>query len=154
MKRTVTILALTLFFTGIRVCLADSPQMGTWKLNEAKSKLAPGSTKNHTVIYEAAGDKVKVTVEGADSTGKTVRSEWTGKFDGRPYPVTGDPTSDMRSYRQINARTLTLTAKQGSKVTLTGRVVVSTDGKTRTVTTTATDAKGKKTNSTAVYDKQ
>lgn len=154
MKRTVTVLALTLFFTGIRVCLADSPQMGTWKLNEAKSKLAPGSTKNHTVTYEAAGDKVKVTVEGTDSSGKTVRSEWTGKFDGRPYPVTGDPTSDMRSYKQINARTLTLTARQGNKVTLTGRVVVSTDGKTRTVTTTATDAKGKKTNSTAVYDKQ
>ena len=154
MKRTITVLALTLFFTGIRVCLADSPQMGTWKLNEAKSKLAPGSTKNHTVTYEAAGDKVRVTVEGTDSTGKAVRSEWTGKFDGRPYPVTGDPTSDMRSYKQINARTLTLTAKQGNKVTLTGRVVVSTDGKTRTVTTTATDAKGKKTNSTAVYDKQ
>ena len=154
MKRTVTVLALILFFTGIRVCLADSPQMGTWKLNEAKSKLASGSTKNHTVTYEAAGDKVKVTVEGADSTGKAVRSEWTGKFDGRPYPVTGDPTSDMRSYKQINARTLTLTAKQGNKVTLTGRVIVSTDGKTRTVTTTATDAKGKKTNSTAVYDKQ
>ena len=134
--------------------MADSPQMGTWKLNEAKSKLAPGSTKNHTVTYEAAGDKVKVTVEGADSTGKTVRSEWTGKFDGKLYPVTGDPTSDMRSYRQINPRTLTLTAKQGNKVTLTGRVVVSADGKTRTVTTTATDAKGKKTNSTAVYDKQ
>lgn len=154
MKRTVTVLALTLFFTGIRVCLADSPQMGTWKLNEAKSKLAPGSTKNHTVTYEAAGDKVKVTVEGADPSGKALRSEWTGKFDGKLYPVTGDPTSDMRSYKQINDLTLTLTAKQGNKVTLTGRIVVSADGKTRTVTTTATDAKGKKTNSTAVYDKQ
>ena len=154
MKRTVIAFALTLLFSGIGVCLADNPQMGTWKLNEAKSKLSPGATKNHTVIYEAAGDNIKVTVEGTDSAGKAVRNEWTGKFDGKFYPVTGDPTSDTRSYKQVNDRTLTLTAKQGSKVTLTGRVVVSADGKTRTVTTTATDANGKKSTSTAVYDKQ
>jgi len=40
--------------------------MGTWKLNEAKSKLAPGVPKNTTVVYEAAGDNVKVTVDGTD----------------------------------------------------------------------------------------
>lgn len=154
MKRTVSVLALTLLFSGIGVCLADSPQMGTWKLNETKSKLAPGTTKNHTVIYAAAGDNIKITVEGTDPAGKAIRHEWTGKFDGKHYPVTGDPTSDTRSYKQINDRTLTFTAKQGSKVTLTGRVVVSADGKTRTVTTTATDANGKKSNSTVVYDKQ
>jgi hypothetical protein len=37
---------------------------------------------------------------------------------------------------------------------VTGRVAVSADGKTRTVTTSATDSKGKKISSTAVYDKQ
>ena len=154
MKRIVIVFALTLVLNGIGVCLADSPQMGTWKLNEAKSKLVPGTTKNHTVIYEAAGDSIKVIVEGTDPAGKAVRHEWTGKFDGKFNPVTGDPTSDTRSYKQINPRTLTFTAKQGSKVTLTGRVVVSADGKTRTVTTTATDATGKKAKSTVVYDKQ
>ena len=45
------------------VCLA-SPHMGTWKLNEAKSKFAPGSPKNHTVVYTAVGD---VTVDGVDA---------------------------------------------------------------------------------------
>lgn len=154
MKRTVIVLAMTLFFSGIAVCVADSPQMGTWKMNEAKSKLAPGSPKNHTVVYAAAGDSIKITVEGTDPTGKAIRHEWTGKFDGKYYPVTGDPTSDTRSYKQISARTMTFTAKQGNKVTLTGRAVVSADGKTRTVTTTATDAKGKKSSSTVVYDKQ
>jgi hypothetical protein len=143
---------MTLLLSGI--CFGQNPQMGTWKLNESKSKLAPGTTKNHTVIYEAAGDNIKVTVEGTDPAGKTVRHEWTGKMDGKYYPVTGDPTSDSRSYRQVNPRTLSFTAKQGNKVTLTGRVVVSADGKTRTVTTTGTDAKGKKVNSTVVYDKQ
>jgi flavin-dependent dehydrogenase len=54
----------------------------------------------------------------------------------------------------VDDRTLELTAKKDGKVTLTGRIVVAADGKSRTVSTTATDAKGKKVKNTAVYDKQ
>ncbi len=133
---------------------ADDPNMGTWKLNEAKSKLAAGATKNGTVAYEAAGDSIKVTIDGMTADGKAVHSEWTGKFDGKDYPVTGDATSDTRSYKRINAHTLSFAAKKGDKVTLSGKIAVSADGKTRTVTATGTDAKGTKVTSTAVYDKQ
>src|SRR6059036_1410812 len=136
MKIKMIMLALVVFFAGAIVASADSPQMGTWKLNEAKSKFAAGATKNNTVVYEAAGDMIKVTVDGTDGTGAATHNEWTGKFNGRYYAVTGDPTSDMRSYRIINSHTLALTAKKGGRVTLTGRIVVSRNGKTRTVTTT------------------
>jgi hypothetical protein len=128
--------------------------MGTWKLNEAKSKFAPGAPKNHTVVYEAAGDNVKVTVDGTDADGKALHNEWTGKFDGKDYPVTGDPTSDTRAYKQVNDHTLDMTIKKDGKVIMTGKIVVAADGKTRTVTTSGTDAKGKKVKNTAVYDKQ
>jgi hypothetical protein len=128
--------------------------MGTWKLNEAKSRFGPGATKNITVVYEAAGDSIKVTVDGVDGAGNPSHNEWTGKFDGKYYAVTGDPTSDMRSYRKINNHTLALTGKKGGKITLTGRIVVSANGRTRTVTTTATNAKGKRTTNRAVYDKE
>src|SRR5882724_2402544 len=144
MKGIVILVTLAALFVGATVCLADSPQMGTWKLNEAKSKFSPGASKNTTVVYEAAGDSVKVTVDGVDGSGNATHNEWTGKFDGKFYPVTGDPTSDMRSYRKINNRTLALTGKKGSKVSVTGRIVVTANGKSRTVTTTATDSKGKK----------
>ena len=97
---------------------------------------------------------MKVTVDGIDANGNPTHSEWTGKFDGKDYPVTGDLIADTRSYRRINTRTLALTSKKGGKVTLTGRIVVSADGRTRTVTTSATDSKGKKVRTTAVYDKQ
>ena len=60
----------------------------------------------------------------------------------------------MRSYRVISERVLALTAKKGGKVTLTGRIVVSRDGKHRTVTTTGKDAKGKWVTNIAIYDKQ
>jgi len=75
--------------------------MGTWKLNERKSKLAPGMPKNNTVVYEVAGDNVKVTVDGTDNDGKPTHNEWTGKFDGKDYAVTGDPNSDERSYKKL-----------------------------------------------------
>ena len=154
MKGIVIVLTLAALFVGVTVCLADSPQMGTWKLNEAKSTFSPGAPKNNTVVYEASGDNIKVTVDGVDGSGAATHNEWTGKFNGRFYAVTGDATSDMRSYRKINAHTLALTAKKGSEVTLTGRIVVSADGRTRTLTTTGTDSNGKKVSNRAVYDKQ
>jgi hypothetical protein len=153
MKTKTIVLTLALCFIAVTAALA-SPNMGTWKLNEAKSKFAPGASKNLTVVYEAAGDNVKVTVDGVDGDGKPTHSEWTGKFDGKDYPVTGDPNADTRSYKIVNARTTDLTNKKGAKIGLTGRIVVSADGKSRTVTVHGTDAMGKKTTSTAVYDKQ
>ena len=147
-------IALTLMICLVAaICLA-SPQMGTWKLNEAKSKIPAGAPKNVTVIYEAAGDKVKVTVDGVDGAGKPTHNVWTGNFDGKDYAVTGDPTSDMRSYKKVDDRTLEVTGKKDGKVTLTGRISVSVDGKTRTVNGSGTDSMGMKTEVVSVYDKQ
>lgn len=154
MKARIVVLGLAVCFLGAIVAFAQGPEMGTWKLNEAKSKFAPGATKNHTVKYEADGDNTKVTVDGMTADGKAVHSEWTGKFDGKDYPCTGDPTLDSRSYKKVNDRTLELTNKLSGKVTGTARIVVSPDGKSRTVTSSTTDEKGKKVKSTAVYDKE
>ena len=151
-RSCVLTLATLLFAAG--VCFAADANMGTWKLNEAKSKLSPGATKNNKVVYAAAGDQVKVTVDGVDAAGKPAHNEWTGKFDGKDYPVTGDPASDTRAYKRVDDHTLSLTVKKGGKVTSTGTITVSADGKTRTVTISGTDATGKKTSSTGVYDKQ
>ena len=153
MRARTILMTLAVCLVAAVVCFA-SPMMGTWKLNEAKSKFAPGAPKNHTVVYEAAGDNVKVTVDGTDPDGKALHNEWTGKFDGKDYAVTGDPTSDTRAYKKVNDNTLDMTIKKDGKVTATGTIVVSADGKTRTVTTSGTDAKGKTVKNTAVYDKQ
>jgi len=143
-----------LLLVGVAAALAADANMGTWKLNETKSKLAPGTARNSTVVYAAAGDSIKVTTDGTGADGKPTHSDWTGKFDGKDYPVTGDPTSDARSYKRIDDRTLEAVAKKAGKVTITVRIVVSADGKSRTVTASGTDAKGNKVTSTAVYDKQ
>src|SRR6266436_3591664 len=154
MKARATVLTLALCFVGVAVCFAADAFIGTWKLNEVKSKFSPGAPKNATVVYEAVGDNVKVTIDGIDGDGKPTHNEWTGKYDGKDYPVTGDPNSDARSLKKIDDRTLGFNVKKGGKVTTSGRIVVSADGKSRTVTTTGTDVTGKKFSSNAVYDKQ
>ena len=154
MKTKTSGLILALCFFGAAMCFADDPQLGTWKLNEAQSKLTPGTTKITMVVVEAAGDNVKVTVDGTDRDGKSMHNEWTGKFDGKDYPVTGNPDADMRSYKKIDDRTLEVSVKKDGKVTTHGRTVVSVDGKSRTLTMTGTNAEGKKFTNKAVYDKQ
>jgi hypothetical protein len=154
MKTRTILMTLAMCLVGVAVVFAQDANMGTWKLNEAKSKFASGATKNSMVVYEAAGDNVKVTVDGTDKDGKAVHTEWTGNFDGKDNPVTGDPAVDTRSYKKINGRTLELTGKKDGKVATTARITVSADGKTRTVHMVATDSTGKKIESTAVYDKQ
>src|SRR5215475_12713767 len=116
MRTRTTILTLLLCLVGAAVCFADDAQLGTWKLDEAKSKIGAGSPKLTTVVYEAAGDSVKVTVDGADGDGKPLHSEWTGKYDGKDYAVTGDASNDKRSYRKINDHTLAFTNKNGTKI--------------------------------------
>jgi hypothetical protein len=149
-----TLLTLVMLFVGLTICSAQNPSLGTWKLNEAKSKIPAGSPKNSTVTYEAAGDSIKGTIDGVDGQGKPTHSEWTGKFDGKDYPVSGDPTSDTRAIKQIDDHHYQLTVKKAGKVTLTGKAVIAADGKSRTVTVSGMDSMGMKTEAVSVYDKQ
>ncbi|MGA7791751.1 MAG: hypothetical protein WCA19_01850 [Candidatus Acidiferrales bacterium] len=156
MKRLLTfatVVVLTVVGSGLLLA-QNNPQIGSWKLNDAKSKVSSGAGKNTAVVIAAAGDSMKVTVDGIAADGKPSHNEWMGKFDGKEYPITGDPVSDTRAYKPVNDHTLSLTEKKAGKITNTGRVVVSADGRTRTVTVNGTDANGKKTNILFVYDKK
>jgi hypothetical protein len=154
MKTKMILAFLAVFFASFGLCLAGEPQMGTWKLNEAKSKLNPEAAKLTTAAWAPAGDSVKITVDGVDKDGGPVHDEWTGKLDGKDYPVTGDPRSDMRSYRKIDDHTFELTVKKAGKVVAGGFVVISADGTTRTAVAMTTDASGKNVPFIAVYNKQ
>ncbi len=154
MKARTIAVGVLLCLAGAAVCFASDVNTGTWKLNEAKSKLSASGAKNNTVTYEAAGDSVKVTIDGVSSDGKPLHDEWTGKFDGKDYSVTGDPASDMRSYKKVNDHTMAFAVKKDGKTVITGRIVVAADGKSRTVTSSSTDSNGKKTSTTAMYDKE
>src|ERR1700761_9053082 len=79
MKARMLLLTIALCFAGTALSFAQSPQLGTWKLDEAKSKIPAGMLKNSTVIYAADGDNVKVTPDGTTGEAKPLHTEWTGK---------------------------------------------------------------------------
>jgi hypothetical protein len=105
--------------------------MDTWKPNEAKSKLAPGAPKNNKVVYETEGIDFRVTTDGIGGAGNSTHSESAGKFDGKDYPVKGDPNRDSRSYKSKGIHALDFRVKKGTNVTTTRKIVVSDDGKSR-----------------------
>ena len=154
MKARTIEFTLAFCFLGAALCFAADPQMGLWKLNAAKSKITSGTLKYVTVTVESMLGKVKVVGDGIDADGKPVHSEWTGNFDGKDCAVMGDPIGDTRSYTTVDDRTLNSTVKKGGKIIDTVRIVVSADGKSRTVTVSGTTPKGKKFKNLVVYDKQ
>jgi|SRR5947209_192389 len=154
MKARSIALTIVLCCVAFSLSFADDMNVGTWKLNEASSKIPAGAMKNTTVVYVTEGDNVKCTTDGTSGDGKPLHTEWTGKFDGKDYPLTGDPSADTRSYTKVDDHTLTLENKKAGKVTTSGKIVIAEDGKSRTLTTSGKNAAGQTISLTAIYDKQ
>jgi hypothetical protein len=154
MKARKLLLAMFVCQFAVAMYAAENANMGTWKLDEAKSKIQPGAPMSSTVVYSSEGDNIKVTTDGVNANKQPMHTEWTGKFDGKDYPVTGAQDGTTRSYTEVNDRTLHLTTKVNGKETGHGKIEVSKDGKTRTVELQDIAADGKKAKSKGVYDKQ
>ena len=73
--------------TPTAATLAANPLLGTWKLNEGKSKFAPGATKNTMVTYAPVkGDMVKCTVDGVDKDGNPIHWVLGGEIRWQAIP--------------------------------------------------------------------
>jgi hypothetical protein len=127
---------------------------GTWKLNAAKSKFSPGpAPKSMTVTYAPAGDDIKISVDMVSDTGASQHWEMSGKYDGKDYPVTGNPAADTATFKRVDDHTGESTFKKDGKVTATNVRVLSKDGKTLTITSKGTTADGKPRNDLQVFEK-
>jgi hypothetical protein len=60
----------------------------------------------------------------------------------------------MLTYEPVNDRTNKTTATKGGEVVMSGTITVATDGKSRVVKLTGTDAKRQKFTDMTYYDKQ
>jgi hypothetical protein len=112
-----------------------------------------GVTKNNTITYSEQGDRIKATANGTHSDGAPSHSVWVGKFDGKAYPVTGNPYHNAERYSVINDHTAAIEGLQDGKVKWWGTITISNDGKTRTATLHSHDANGKKYTVKKVYDR-
>ena len=151
---------IVLFFVcllALTISVAQNANLGTWKLNEAKSEIPAGMGKNTAVVYSAAGSDIKVTTDGVDAAGQPSHTEWTGKFDAKPYPVTGDPNVTYRAYKAKGERLLLLANMKGDTTVSNGKIQLAKDGKSRTLEMTYFTGEGKKktkTHAKYVYEKQ
>jgi hypothetical protein len=131
------------------------PRVGTWNLNVAKSKYNPGpAPKSQVLTIEAAGKGEKVKSETVTAAGPTTVTEYTAEFDGKPHPLKGSQTADMVTLKRIDSHTTERVDSMAGKTVTTYHRVVSKDGKTMTVTTKGTDAKGQATNNVVVFEKK
>ncbi len=139
---------------------AQEPLIGTWKMNPAKSKYSPGPpVKSATIKYEAVGDDALKNIrDETDANGKAVHSEYTSKFDGKDYPVSGElgggnPPRGTITAKRIDAYTTENINKLDGKITSTSRRIVSKDGKTLTIIVKGTDGKGHQIDNRVIYDR-
>ena len=134
---------------------SNDPMVGTWKLNLSKSTYSPGPAPKSAINkFEPWEDGIKAMMDIVDGQGNKIHSEATLKFDGKDYPIKGSAIADAVSVKQANEREADIVWKKGGKVTMTGKSVISSDGRTTTLTQTGTDPQGRTVNNTAVYDKQ
>jgi hypothetical protein len=141
-----------------QVGLAQSnPLIGTWRLNLAKSKyMGAPPPRSTTLTFAGEGQNLTNTAETIDAQGQTIKVVFTHIYDGKPHPTTGVPGGlyDASAYTRIDASTIDFVRSKDGKAVQTGRAVLSSDGKTYTVTTEGTGPNGQAINTVAVFEKQ
>ena len=136
------------------IALAQNPNIGTWKMNPDKSKFSYAPPKSFTATVEAQGNGIKVVQDIVDASGKATHRSWTVNYDGKDYPITGDPDEDAVSYKRPDANTTEYVFKKNGKETSSGRAVISKDGKTKIDNGGGKDAKGQAFTYTIFTEKQ
>jgi hypothetical protein len=146
-------LAMTLSFAALSAESRD-PVVGTWQLNVVKSTFAPGPPpKSQTNTYVKEDDRITMTAEGVDAKGNRTSQEWSAKYDGKDYPVTGSPMFDSIALKREGDTVIATRKKGGKPVGVTTRVI-SEDGKEMRVTTKGTNEKGEPFTYVMVFDKR
>ena len=142
---------------GTALARSGSPtNIGTWKLNLEKSTYSPGTApKSGTFTNDVAGKGVKTTTDSVAADGTVIHATYTVIYDGKDTPMTGNSRNgDIVAGTRIDANTVRFIYKKDGQVTITQTSVVSSDGKTTTITAKGTNTLGQTVNTVAVYDKQ
>jgi hypothetical protein len=130
------------------------PAIGSWTLNLAKSKYAPGpAPRSQTITITAVAKGVKVVSKGVDGKGKPTSTEFTAGFDGKDVSVLFNLIYDSVSQKRVDARSTEIVRKKAGKVVQTATRAVSADGKTMTITTNGVDDQGRTVSNVAVFDR-
>ncbi len=151
MRKFIYALALLAFATPL---FASDPYVGTWTLNQAKTKYVTGSApKDVTVVVVQQGKNYLVTATGAGSDGSPIAVKYTIPVSGGSGTVQQGNFDAVMSKR-IDAYTRDNTFMKDGKELRTRHQVVSKDGKTMTSTVKGVDSAGNPVEGDDVFDKK
>jgi hypothetical protein len=112
-------------FTGQRVgpppAAGAHATSGSWQSQTMQS----GNDALTVVSYRMTGDEFTMKANG---------QSYSARFDGREYPVAGDPAHTLVSLRRLDEHTVIETDKRNGRVTDEVRLAAGSDGKTLQVT--------------------
>jgi hypothetical protein len=136
--------------------MALDPAVGTWTLNLNKSKLdtAEPAPKSSVRTYTATPDGLKVAIHTVKATGEAHDMSSSFTYDGKQHPATGSEDYDTIAVTRTGPNDSKTDFIKGGKVIGHLTRSVSKDGKTMTLTSELTNAKGVKAHEVAVYDRQ
>jgi hypothetical protein len=141
---------------GAALGQANNPHIGVWKANVATSKVSvDAGFKSSMSTFEVVGAGVKITVDAVNLDGTQTHWETVTNYDGKDSPIVGEcPYGDTDNMTRVDANTVKAVYKKGGKVLVTQTSVVSSDGKTRTVTIKGTTVKGPAIDNVLFYERQ
>lgn len=147
---------LVILVAGTALAQSSNSSLGTWELRGAMPSLPAGDSPTSVILtYEAAGAGVKATLDVMGANGAIAHLEFSGDYDGKDNPVTGSgQAGGVVALTRLDANTVRLIHKRDGEVIVTQTEVVSSDGKTMTVTTTGTTPWGAPLNGVAVWERQ
>jgi len=120
--------------------------VGTWK------KASATGVESAQIVAQT--NSFRLVLNTVDPNGNPIHAEFTGKQDGKDYPVTGLPNADTVSLVKIDAQTFDCLYKKGGKAVRTERIVISKNGKRATVFKKGSDQTGLDAIVVSVWDKQ
>ena len=103
---------------------------GTWHLNAAKSKFnSSAKEQSETRSYDISGKKVTMRSSSKDLAGKVLKFSYSAGYDGKWYPMVGNPNADRISLKVVSDRELRASSQLHGKASVESTATVSADGK-------------------------
>ena len=103
---------------------------GTWHLNAAKSKFASSAKEqSETRTYNISHGKVAMKSSSKDPSGKALNFSYSAGYDGKWYPMVGNPNADRISLKVVSDREVKASSQLHGKPSVESIAKVSADGK-------------------------
>ena len=107
---------------------------GTWHLNTAKSKFASSAKEeSETRTYDISAKKVTMKSSSKDLSGKALNFSYSAGYDGKWYPMVGNPNADRIKLTAVAPQELKAKSQLHGKPSVDSTAMVSADGKHLTI---------------------